>query len=234
MGGEGFGAKIAFHLPNGMFVTETVTVTWGIMAVLVIGSILLTRNLERMPSKVQIAVEMFVETVYNLTKSTMGEDKVNFAPYIGTLILYLAFANLAGLAGVRPPTADLNTTLALALITFGMIHFNGVRRKGLIGYLKGFTEPFALLTPINLIGEVATPVSLSFRLFGNIVGGMIIMVLLYGALGAATKALIGINIPILAVGIPALLHIYFDLFSGLLQTFIFAMLTMVFVSGAMD
>ncbi|MDO4720321.1 MAG: F0F1 ATP synthase subunit A [Peptostreptococcaceae bacterium] len=234
MGGEGFGAKIVFRLSDGMFITETVTVTWAIMAILVIGSILLTKNLQRMPSRVQIVVEMFVETVYNLTKTTMGEDKVGFAPYIGTLILYLTFANLAGLAGVRPPTADLNATLALALITFGMIHVNGVRRKGLFGYLKGFTEPFALLTPINLIGEIATPVSLSFRLFGNIVGGMIIMSLLYGALGAASTALLGTQIPFLAIGVPAILHIYFDLFSGLLQTFIFAMLTMVFVSGAMD
>lgn len=234
MGGEGFGAKIVFRLSNGMFITETVTVTWAIMAILVIGSILLTKNLKRMPSRVQIVVEMFVETVYNLTKTTMGEDKVGFAPYIGTLVLYLTFANLAGLAGVRPPTADLNATLALALITFGMIHVNGVRRKGLFGYLKGFTEPFALLTPINLIGEIATPVSLSFRLFGNIVGGMIIMSLLYGALGAASTALLGTQIPFLAIGVPAILHIYFDLFSGLLQTFIFAMLTMVFVSGAMD
>lgn len=234
MGGEGFGAKIMFHLPNGMFITETVTITWGIMAFLVVGSILLTKNLQRMPSRVQVLVEMFVQTIYNLTKSTMGEDKVGFAPYMGTLILYLACANLAGLVGLRPPTADLNTTLGLALITFAMIHFNGIRKKGLFGYLKGFTEPFILLTPINLIGEVATPVSLSFRLFGNIVGGMIIMTLLYGALGAATQAVIGTSIPILAVGIPSLLNLYFDLFSGLLQTFIFAMLTMVFVAGAMD
>lgn len=234
MGEGGFGAKIVFVLPNGIPVTETITVTWGIMLILTIASILLTRNLKKMPQRVQVVVEMFVETIYNLTSSTMGEDKVSFAPYIGTLILYLAFANLAGLFGVRPPTADLNTTLALALITFGMIHINGVRRKGLLTYVKGFTEPFFLLMPINLIGEIATPVSLSFRLFGNIVGGMIIMSLLYGALGAATSALLGISIPVLQIGVPALLHIYFDLFSGLLQTFIFAMLTMVFVSGAMD
>ena len=115
-----------------------------------------------------------------------------------------------------------------------MIHFNGIRRKGVLGYLKGFTEPFFLLTPINLIGEIATPISLSFRLFGNIVGGSIIMALVYSALAAFSSALLGLDIPILQVGVPAVLHVYFDVFSGLLQTFIFAMLTMVFVSGAMD
>ncbi|MGL5440434.1 MAG: F0F1 ATP synthase subunit A [Filifactoraceae bacterium] len=218
----------------GIQITETVTVTWIIMIFLVIASILLTRNFKKVPKGVQNAVEAFVKTVYDLVENTMGKDKISFAPYIGSLMLYLACANLIGLIGLRPPTADLNTTLALALITFTLIHVNGVRRKGLGGYLKGFTEPFFLLTPINLIGEMATPISLSFRLFGNIVGGLIIMSLVYSSLGALTTAVIGTSIPIFQVGIPAALHLYFDLFSGLLQTFIFAMLTMVFVSGAMD
>ncbi len=161
----------------------------------------------------------------------MGEDKIRFAPYIGTLMMYLAFANLAGLLAVRPPTADLNTTLALALMTFFLIHFNGLRSKGLLGYLKGFIEPFPMLLPINILGELATPISLSFRLFGNIVGGMIIMSLIYTALGGALT--IG-GIGFLQLGIPAVLHVYFDLFSGLLQTFIFAMLSMIFISRAMD
>lgn len=240
MGDEGFGAKIMFtvseNIPliGGLPITETITTTWIIMVVLIIGSIILTKNLKKVPRGAQNVIELIVNTVYKLTEETMGIDKVGFAPYIGTLMMYLAVSNLIGLLGIRPPTADLNMTLALALITFFMIHFNGIRKKGIFGYLKGFTEPFILLTPINLIGEVATPISLSFRLFGNIVGGSIIMALVYGALGAFTTALLGIDIPILQVGIPAVLHVYFDVFSGLLQTFIFAMLTMVFVSGAMD
>lgn len=240
MGDGGFGAKIMFTISEdvpiigGVPITETITTTWIIMAVLIIGSIILTRNLDRIPRGIQNVVELLVSVVYNLTEDTMGKDKVSFAPYIGTLMMYLAVANLVGLLGVRPPTADLNMTLALALITFSMIHFNGVKKKGFFGYLKGFTEPFFLLTPINLIGEIATPISLSFRLFGNIVGGSIIMALVYSALAAFTTKLIGIDIPILQVGIPAVLHVYFDMFSGLLQTFIFAMLTMVFVSGSMD
>ena len=175
-------------------------------------------------------LEVFVDAIYNLTGSTMGEDKISFAPYIGTIILYLAFANLSGLVAVRPPTADLNTTLSLALMTFFLIHFNGLRRKGLKGYLKGFLEPFPMLLPINILGELATPISLSFRLFGNLVGGMIIMSLIYSALAAFS----GGGIPFLQLGIPVVLHAYFDLFSGLLQTFIFAMLSMIFISGAMD
>lgn len=240
MGDGGFGAKIMFTISEdipiigGVPVTETITTTWIIMAILIIGSIIFTRNLKRIPNGIQNIVETVVGSVYNLTETTMGSDKVGFAPYIGTLMMYLALANLAGLLGVRPPTADLNMTLSLALITFFMIHFNGIRRKGVLGYLKGFTEPFFLLTPINLIGEIATPVSLSFRLFGNIVGGSIIMALVYSALAAFSSALLGLDIPILQVGVPAVLHVYFDVFSGLLQTFIFAMLTMVFVSGAMD
>lgn len=240
MGEGGFGAKIMFTISEnvpligGVPITETITTTWIIMAVLISGSIILTKNLKRIPKGPQNVIELLVSMVYGLTEDTMGSDKVGFAPYIGTLMMYLAVANLIGLLGVRPPTADLNMTLALALITFFMIHFNGIRRKGIFGYLKGFTEPFFLLTPINLIGEIATPISLSFRLFGNMVGGSIIMALVYSALAAFTTALFGIDIPILQVGIPAALHVYFDMFSGLLQTFIFAMLTMVFVSGSMD
>lgn len=240
MGDGGFGAKIMFTISEdipiigGVPITETITTTWIIMAVLIIASIILTKNLNKIPKGAQNIIEMLVSFIYKLTEETMGKDKVSFAPYIGTLMCYLAIANLIGLLGVRPPTADLNMTLALALITFFMIHFNGIRKKGILAYLKGFTEPFILITPINLIGEIATPISLSFRLFGNMTGGTIIMSLVYAMLAAFTTMLIGIDIPILQVGIPAVLHVYFDMFSGLLQTFIFAMLTMVFVSGAMD
>ena len=134
---------------------------------------------------------------------------------------------------IIPPTADLNTTLSLALMTFFLIHYNGIKSNGIGSYLKGYTEPMKLITPINIIGEIATPISLSFRLFGNLVGGMIIMSLIYSGLASVSQGL-GIGVPILQFGIPVVLHGYFDLFSGLLQTFIFAMLTMIFVSGKMD
>lgn len=229
----GFGPRVVFTLPGGIPVTETVTVTWFIMIVLAIFSYFATKKLERVPNKLQSTVELLVESIYNLTKQTMGADKIGFAPYMGTLLIFLAIANIAGLFGLRPPTADVNTTLGLAIVTFFMIHIFGMKSKGVGTYLKGFLDPFPALLPLNIIGELATPISLGFRLFGNIVGGLIIMNLLYGALGALSGNL-GIPLPIFQAGVPAVLHIYFDLFAGVLQSFIFTMLTMVFVAMAMD
>lgn len=220
-----FGPEIIWVLSFGdtqIPITQTVTTTWFIMAVLIGVSILLTRNLSLVPGKKQMVAEILVDTIYNLTETTMGKRFKNFAPYIGTLILFIGVANISGLLGLRPPTADLNTTMALALMTFILIHFMGFKSKGIGGYLKGFMEPMPFLLPLNIMGELATPISLSFRLFGNIVGGLIIMTLVYDALGN------------FAVLVPAVLHAYFDLFAGLLQSFIFAMLTMVFVSLASD
>ncbi len=227
-----FGPKIIFELPGGIPVTETVVNTWIIMALLVVISLLAVKRLERVPSGSQNATEMVVDMVYGLTEQGMGRDKLGFAPYVGTLMIYLVFANLWGLIGLRPPTADVNTTFALSLLTFFMIHFFGFKRKG-VGYLKGFAEPVAVMLPMNLISEAATPISLAFRLFGNIIGGVIIMGLLYGAL-AGLSAKLGLNVLVFQAGIPVIFHAYFDIFSGVLQSFIFVMLTMVFVSMAMD
>jgi F-type H+-transporting ATPase subunit a len=229
----GYGPRVILELPGGLLITETVTTTWIIMAFLIVLSIVVTRRLEKVPKGLQNVIELLVDGIYKITGQTMGQDKIGFAPYIGTLLIYIACANLSGLLGFRPPTADLNTTLALALMTFFMIHFFGMMKKGVGGYLKGFLAPIPVMLPINIVSELATPISLSFRLFGNIVGGVFIMGLVYQALGGLSS-FIGINIPIFQAGIPAFLHIYFDLFAGILQSFIFAMLTMVFVSGAME
>lgn len=237
--GEGFGAKIVytfaddFPILGGFRLTETLTIMWILTLLIMVAVYFLTRNFERVPRGVQNGVEVFVDAIYGLTASTMGEDKVRFAPYIGTLLIFISVMNLSGMFAVRPPTADLNTTLSLALMTFFMIHYNGIKSTGLKRYLKGYTEPMKLITPINIIGEIATPVSLSFRLFGNLVGGLIIMSLIYSALANFSLGL-GLSIPVLQLAIPVVLHGYFDLFSGLLQSFIFAMLTMIFVSGKMD
>lgn len=219
-----FGPEIIWVIPigDGIAVTQTVTTTWFIMGLLILGAFLLTRKMSLVPSKKQAVAEILVDGIYNLTETTMGKKFKHFAPYVGTLLLFVGIANISGLLGLRPPTADLNTTLGLALMTFIIIHFTGVKSKGLGGYLKGFLDPMPFLLPLNIMGELATPISLSFRLFGNIVGGLIIMTLVYNALGS------------LAVLVPAVLHAYFDLFAGLLQSFIFAMLTMVFVSLASD
>lgn len=203
-------------------ITETVTTTWIIMGVLILFAFVLTRKMELVPGKKQVVAEMIVDMIYGLTETTMGKKFKHWAPYIGTLMLFIGIANISGLFGFRPPTADLNTTLGLALMTFFLTQFMGLKSKGLGGYLKGFLDPMPFLLPLNIMGELANPISLSFRLFGNIVGGLIIMTLVYQALGY------------FAVFVPAVLHAYFDLFAGLLQSFIFAMLTMVFVSLATD
>ncbi|MEJ8553971.1 F0F1 ATP synthase subunit A [Tepidibacter sp. Z1-5] len=228
------GPKIMFIIPKlNIPVSETVTTTWLIMIGLTLFAYFGTRKLNKVPRGFQIIIEAIVDGLYSIVKQTMGEDKMRFAPYIGSLFLFFMCSNLIGLLGLRSPTTDLNTTLAWSLITFCMIHYNGVKSKGLGKYLKGFTEPVSAMLPLNIVGELATPISLSFRPFGNITGGMVIMMLLYQLL-AFLSGLIGIGIPILQVGIPSVLHIYFDLFSGVLQAFIFIMLTMVFVSSAID
>ena len=175
------------------------------------------------PVGFQNLVEILVEAVNNLVKQTMGEKNMGFAPYIFTLMCFLAVANLLGLTGLTPPTSDYSVTFSLALITFFTTQIMLFKtRRGLGGYLKSFGEPFVLLTPLNVIGELSNPISLSFRLFGNIMSGGIIMTLLYSSLGYFA--------PI----VTPVLHGYFDVFAGLLQTFIFGMLTMIFISGATE
>ncbi|MCR5153832.1 MAG: F0F1 ATP synthase subunit A [Lachnospiraceae bacterium] len=165
-------------------------------------------------------IEMAVEAVDSLTKSNMGEKGYKFSNYIGTLFLFLITANLSGLFGLRPPTADYGTTLGLALITFILIHYNGFKYEK-FGHITKLFQP-VLLTPINIIGELATPMSMSLRLFGNILSGTVMMGLIYGLLPMLLQVFIW---PLFGV-----LHGYFDVFSGLIQSYVFCMLTMVFIA----
>lgn len=226
MGNEGFGPRVAFEI-FGIKVSETVTVTWFVMFLMILFCFFATRKMQKKPKGFQLVGELFVKTIQGMTGQNMGEKNIGFAPYIGTLIMFLAIANLVGLIGLRPPTSDLNLTLCLSIITFLLTQFFGLKSKGIGGYVKGFFEPMPFLFPLNVVGELANPVSLGFRIFGNVVAGVIIMSLIYGALGAVLFGLF-------SIGVPVVLHAYFDLFSGLLQSFIFTMLTMVFISGAME
>ncbi len=209
-----------------VFIHDTLVNSVIIVLVLSIFFMIMSRKIKaadptKPPKGVVHILEIIVTGINSYVASTMGKKGKGFEPYIGTLAIYLAIANLLGLVGFTPPTSDYNVTLALAIMTFFLTQFFGFKTQKL-GYFKSFTEPYAFLLPINLLGEFANPVSLSFRLFGNIVSGALIMGLLYGALGWFT--------PILA---PAL-HAYFDIFAGLIQTFIFTILTMIFISGAME
>lgn len=233
MGGEGLGPRVAFYLGD-IPVSETVTVTWLIIFCIFMFSILSTRNMKKEAKGVQVIVETIVTTITNLTKATMGERHVKWAPYIATLLFLIAFSNLIGLLGLRPPTADLNTTMCLSITTFTLAQVFGLKNKGIKDYANGFLQPVAIILPLNIIGEFAKPISLGFRLFGSITAGIVIMTLLYGALSGLTEFVFGLSIPIFQAGLPAVLHIYFDFFAGLIQSFIFTMLTMVFISGSME
>lgn len=217
-------------LDKQIYIHDSVVNSWVIVILLSILAIVVNRkikkaNIDDKPSGLLNVMEIFVEAIESLVKTTMGPSRIGFAPFIGTLVLYLACANLFGLIGFTPPTSDYNVTLALAMITFVLIHFFGIKCNGIKGYLKGYFEPFPLLFPINLLGEIATPISLSFRLFGNILSGVIIMSLVYMGLNNLSMFITPLVAPIL--------HVYFDFFSGLIQTFIFAMLTMVYISSKM-
>lgn len=232
------GPKIIFTIPllGGIPVTETVVNSWGIILVVFIICRLLTRNLGKIPTGVQVSAEKFVVIISNMVDSTMGEGKQKYAAYIGTVFIFSALGSLIALLGLRPITADLNTTLSWALVTFMMVQLGGIRTKGFIGWLKGFLEPVPIMLPINIMSEIANPISLSFRHFGNISAGMIIITLVYSGLTVLTDVVFGgvFPIPIFQLGIPAVLSVYFDLFSGVMQAFIFCMLTMVFVGMATD
>ena len=223
---------------HGFRLSETVIVSWLIIAGLAIASYLLTRNLKKVPeSKVQVFLEYAVLKLYNLVETTMGKELVeripNIVPYIGSLFLFFLCSNLVPLIGLRSPTVDLDTTLALSTITVILIYAVSIRFNGGACF-KDMVEPTPILLPINLVGEIARPISLSFRPFGNILGGSVIMALLYQFLGFVSTSLTGINIPFGQLIIPVPLHLYFDMFAGLLQAFIFIMLTMVFVSSATE
>lgn len=209
-------------------IRPTIVNTWLIVIFLSICFILIGRKFKKMsvkdkPKGIYHVAEIFVEAIDNLTAQTMGKANIGFAPYIATLALFLAFANLLGLLGLKPPTSDYNVTLTLALITVFLIHFNSIRFNGAKAYVKGYFEPLPILFPINVLGELATPISMSFRLLGNILTGVILMTLVYSIFNGIATLIAPLVTPVL--------HAYFDVFSGLLQTFIFIMLTMVFISN---
>lgn len=176
------------------------------------------KNADEIPGTFQNIIELIVEMLDNMVKGIMGENSKRFVNYLSTIFIFILISNISGLFGLRPPTADYGVTLPLGLITFAMIHYNGVK-KNKIKHFTNLFQPFALLFPINLIGEVAVPLSLSLRLFGNVMSGTVMMGLLYGLTPVFVQ-----------IGIPAALHVYFDIFSGAIQTYVFCMLTMVYVN----
>ena len=281
------GAKTLFQI--GPFaITQTILSMIVVTALLLVAGVMLGRNLQKRPGKMQVITEKGVQMLTNLVVSTMGEHNIGWTPYIGTIFLSSICGSLIGLTGfLRSTTADLAVVFTWALMTSVIIWYNSIKRNGFLGWLKGFTQPIAVMTPMNIVSEIAQPVALAFRHFGNVAGGGIITSIIYTALALASTALLGIlsgnwilpvivmalgvlmlvsgiqkgklagkifgivflvlgvmglvtyldllggiEIPILQLGIPAVLSIYFDLFSGFVQAFVFCLLSMVYIAGA--
>lgn len=284
------GAFIYFTIPilGGIDITQT-TVSHLIVTVLLCwASIYLGKNLKKHPHGKQVLVEKGVLLLRRMVTETMGEHNAHWTPFIGTIFLSSICGSLIGLTGfLRSSTADLSCTLVWALMVTGITWYTSIKNNGLLGWLKGFTEPIAVMTPMNIISEIAQPISMAFRHFGNIAGGGVITTLIYTALSLASAflldlitaagwvisaillalgagllflwkkrkqkpalifgiltAVLGIvgllqsfgifsGIPILALGIPAVLSCYFDLFSGFVQAYVFTLLSMVYISASL-
>ncbi len=203
------------------WITESLINTWIIGAVIILMAVIVRiklKNFTDVPtSKFQNIFELIVESFHNFTCETMGSQYASYGFWFFGVIVFIAFSNLSGLMGLRPPTADIVVTLTLSLSTCFIIHYSGITKLK-SQYWKDYISPFPLFLPMNLIGEIATPVSLAFRLFGNILSGTIIMALVYSMLPK-----------VLTFGPPAFLHLYFDVWSGLLQSYIFVILSLSFV-----
>ncbi len=236
-------AKVVHIFGEEVWITESFINAAIIAAVLIIIAFIInrkiTKNPKKIPSGLQNVAEFIVDTLDNFAITTMGPSGKNFGSFYGSMLIFLLVCNISGLflgpnftppeAGhprvligfMRPPTADFAVTFAMALITFVMIQGLAIKSRGVGSWLKGLTEPLWPMTPLNIIGELANPISLSFRLFGNILGGTIIMGLFY-------------NLPWWILPISPALHGYFDIFAGVLQAFIFTMLSMTFVASAIE
>ena len=206
-----------------VWITETMMNTWIIMLLLTVLAVIVRvklRSFKQVPTGFQNAVEAIIESFDNFVHNTVGEKHMYLGNWFFMVFAFILISSLGGLFGLRPPTADWTTAFALALVTFLLIQVMGIiHRKG--KYLKSFFEPVFFFFPLNLIGELARPISLSFRLFGNALSGVIFMSLIYGL------------VPIyLRFAIPAALHFYFDIFAGVLQTYIFCVLSLTFISSA--
>jgi len=208
---------------GGITVTDTVIVTWIVMAVLILFALIvrffLLKSFTEVPKGLQNVIELAVEVIESFSKSTVSKAGETLAPYFFTIAFFVVSAFLVELFGLRPPTADLSMTVALSLMTFILINYFGFRHKGFVGRLKSYTKPMFIIAPIKVLTDLAVPVSLSCRLFGNTLGGLIIMDLIYVA------------VPFV---IPAFLSIYFNLFHAAVQTFIFITLSLTFIGEAIE
>lgn len=213
--------RTAFEIPifGGIPVPESCVITWVIMAALVILCKIFVRNLKTVPTGAQLLIEMLITWLNNFFVDIMGQKGKKYLPFLETLIIYIGVSNVIGLFGLRPPTKDLNVTAGLAIMSIIYIQYCGIKEKGVKRWLRSFKEPMPLLLPINIMELIIKPLSLCMRLFGNVLGAFVIM------------ELVKLCIP---VGVPLILSLYFDVFDGLIQAYVFVFLTSLFMAEAME
>ncbi len=200
-------------------ITEGVVATWGIMLVLVLGAVALSRRLSLVPSKTQAFFELIVDTVDGQIRDTMRAEPGPYRAFIGTLFVFIFVANWSSLVpGVEPPTAHIETDAALALLVFAAIIWFGIRAGGVRGYLGTFASPNPIMIPLNFIESLTRTFSLLVRLFGNVMSGVFVVGIVLSLAGLL------VPIPLMAL----------DLLTGAVQAYIFAVLAMVFIAGAVS
>ena len=284
------GAFIYFEIPifGGIPVTQTMVSWIFVTAILCFACIYLGKDLKKRPDGKQVLVEKGVMMLHNMVVETMGAHNAHWMPFIGTIFLCSLCGSFIGLTGfLRSTTADISCVIVWALMVSVIIWYHSIKNNGFLGWLKGFTQPIVVMTPMNIVSEIAQPVSMAFRHFGNVAGGGVITAIIYTSLSALSAAVLGIiaqsgivlsivllavglgllllwkkkgkkvglvfgiisgvlglcgileitgilpGIPIFTYGIPAVLSCYFDLFSGFVQAYVFSLLTMVYISGAL-
>lgn len=212
---------------------ESLFTMWFLTAIIIIGAFLITRKFEQIPGKIQNFTEIIVESINNLSKSMIGHHWKPFAPYFGTIIIFLAFCNTVGMLGIpefhiggflfpglRPPTKDINLPAALAIMTIVLVIGSQIRYKGVGGMIKSWFEPTPIMFPFKLLEYIIKPLSLTLRLFGNVFAAFVIMEL--------------ITIVSHKLLLPSVFSLYFDIFDGLLQAFIFTFLSMLYIEEAIE
>ena len=212
-------------------ISETVIATWIVMAILFVFSIFATRKLKRVPTGLQIFVEFFMDFADKFARDNMGHNGRKFVPFLGSIFLFLCTANLLPMITpmggfgfeplfvIKPLTRDINITAAFAIMTMIVVLFSAIKYKGPGGFIKSFAKPQPFMVPFNALEYVIKPLSLALRLFGNILGAYIIMLI------------IEIVMP---VGLPPILSLYFDLFDGLIQAVVFTFLSTVYIAEAIE
>ena len=215
-------AATAFTIPifGGIDVAESTVISWVIMAIIMILTLVLTRNMKvENPGKLQVGVEYVVESLQNIVRGIVGHEGERYVPYLATVLVFLGISNVFAMTGMKPPTKDLNVSAAVALMSIVLVQIASIRQNRVKGWLKGFTKPIAVVTPINIMELAIRPLSLCMRLFGNVLGAFVVMKLLEHL------------VPVI---LPAVFSLYFDFFDGLIQAYVFVFLTGLFIKEAIE